>query len=255
MDLRPVSELDPEDIAVLKALELHKGVDAAPEFRSYTPLHVPWFLTADQVRFMTLALHSINTVAENILAGKVERPAKGTAICIVPEPLKGRQIKMGLYDMKLPHYRPPVRLITLDRARIDEVLRVSTKGSAWETGITVLPSPIADREIPYYLRVALVIDASSGYMFEPKMILPEESNPTQCIADVLLSVMISERHLPSAIHVRGQEQMKQLKPLADALGIKVVCPPSIPAFDNAVKEMKDAMSGRKRKGPSRGLLH
>src|SRR5262245_61780771 len=58
--------LDRQDLSVIKALGLKfRGRSAWPLFRSYRPDYHPWFVTADEARFLSVALEQATNVARH----------------------------------------------------------------------------------------------------------------------------------------------------------------------------------------------
>ena len=81
------SELDRNDLKVVKDLgRKFRGGDAWPQFRSMQPGYIPWFLTEDEVRFLTLCLTQARQVALRFGKDANYLTAPGKNVCLVQVP-------------------------------------------------------------------------------------------------------------------------------------------------------------------------
>lgn len=64
-------DLAPEDRAVMGRLGLDWTEELYPLFRSYRPAYFPWYLEADEARFLALALEQVLAVAPLVQRGEV----------------------------------------------------------------------------------------------------------------------------------------------------------------------------------------
>ncbi|MCL6601054.1 MAG: hypothetical protein K6T81_20315, partial [Alicyclobacillus macrosporangiidus] len=60
-------DVDKRDREIIKQLGLHfRGKTAWPLFRSYVPGYLPWYLTGEEARFLTVALEQAADVAKRL---------------------------------------------------------------------------------------------------------------------------------------------------------------------------------------------
>jgi hypothetical protein len=133
------------------------------------------------------------------------------------------------------HYS--VEPLVLNLARLNALRAKKTEpDSPWETDMFYLPSPIFDRERPYYLRLAAVCQQSSGFVFaaEPS---PPELSGHQSLADAICSSIERHGFLPETIFVKGAEEATALTPLANALGFTIRRRKQLKAIQMLKKDM------------------
>lgn len=212
------NELLPEDHAVIRSLELSfRGKHSWPEFRSLIPGHPPWFLTEPEARFFTLNLHAACHHFDRIVRGEVDESYR-EGECLVYTPHQGSPgFVAGWEPWPKPakgSETPPVLNLTVINA-----LRASKRETekAWEADVFWLPSPILDGERPYYLRMAVVCDESSGLVIgaDPH---PPEPTDHQILADIICSTVEKQGAIPGTVFVKGPDEAAALASLAKALG-------------------------------------
>lgn len=220
LELGPRSDLRPEDHAVIRQLGLSfRGKHVWPEFRSLLPGYAPWFLTQAEAQFLTLGLNVACRHVERIDNGDVDESMRDRG-CLVYMPVAGAQTQFtGQWEPWPEPVREPLVLPVLNLPRINALRAKKMKpDSAWEADVLYLPSPILDRERPYYLRLAAVCQQSSGFVFDVKPASPEAQG-SQTLADVICSSMEKHGLMPETIFVRSEDDTEVLAPLAKALNV------------------------------------
>jgi hypothetical protein len=246
-------DMEPEDRRVMKQLNLtFKGRNAWPEFRSHFPGYAPWFLTENEAGFLTLGLNVACRHYERVTAGDLDESFRNDE-CLMYIPVDESQSEYRAEWEPLPVYTkqrtaPPIlNLATIDSLRTKEM----KPDSPWEADVFYLPSPILDRERPYYLRITALCHASSGFALAAEPSLPEITEH-QSLVDVICSTMEKHKLMPETIFVKNAEYAAGLMPLARALRLTIRRRKNL----DAVRELKESMlnflmsegqAGRKKK--------
>ncbi len=157
--------LQKEDLQQIKALGLKfRGANAWPLFRNYTPGLVPWYLTGEEARFLTLALQQAIEVSRRF-KNKPEmliHPSSGQIF--VRAPVKqGESIlwKDEWHDPLLPESEdfPPVDKTLLNRLKKAGL----QKRGIWELDFFYVPAPVWEKgKRPYYPYMSLLVDHNSS---------------------------------------------------------------------------------------------
>jgi hypothetical protein len=222
LELGPRADLQPEDHMVIRQLGLSfKGNHAWPEFRSLLHEYVPWFLTDAEAPFLTLGLSVACHHVKRINNGDVDESMRDGE-CLVYTPVVGAETEYRAqweaWPMPAHHSVAP---LVLNLARLNALRAKKTKpDSPWEADMFYLPSPILDRERPYYLRLAAVCQQTSGFVFAAEPSPPEQSGH-QSLADAICSSVERHGFLPETIFVKGPEEAAALTPLANVLGLTI----------------------------------
>jgi len=251
LEFGPRSALWAEDHAVIRQLGLSfKGKHAWPEFRSFLPGYAPWFFMEVEARFFTLALDAACHHCEKVEGGEMEESLRDNE-CLVYSVAAGLPVEYNARWEPWPILAPgPIAVPILNLARINAILARKPKSdSPWEADVFYLPSTIHDRERPYYMRLVVVCQQSSGFVFVAEASLPESSVP-QLLADGICSSV--ERHglLPETIFVKRGEEAAALAPLAKALGVTIRVRKKLDAVQMLKEDMMDRLvygGGRGRK--------
>jgi hypothetical protein len=225
--------LDKEDRDQIKALGLkYRGRNAWPFIRNYTPGYYPWFLTAPEVRFLTLALGQVCAVATRFADDPAifDSPTKGALLV--------RELAAGAWReiWHRPDLTPPPRSAAppVDEIRIQRLRQTKLRPTnGWESGRFTLPQPIQDKpnQRPYYAVTALLVDATSGMILAPIIGTPE--NWRANYQNHVLDFIERQRLLPREITSTDAELRDLLAPICAALGIKLRAPRHTPMFEDA----------------------
>lgn len=248
LELGPRSDMRPEDLNVIKKLFLtFKGDAAWPEFRSLLPGCAPWFLTEPEARFFAIALDVACLHMVNIVQGEI-KPSGTPGTCFVYSPSDDTLTNVRGQWEPLPKPVPePIQLVFLDPSRIRALRAKKTMpDSPWEVDATWMPGETMDRERPYFSRMAIACQQSTGFVFAFE-IGPPESSPMQLLADVICSSIEKHGFLPDIIFVKSEAEVASLAPLGAQLGFFVKRKANLESI-RMMKEtmMKEMASGRGR---------
>lgn len=238
LELGPRADLEREDHSVIRQLGLtFKGNHAWPEFRSLLPGFAPWFLTEEEARFLTFALSAACHHAEQVSRGNLEESLRDGE-CLIYTVAAGSHTEFasGWEPWPIPEC-PPVALLPLDLPRLTALRAKKLKpDTPWEADLFYLPSPVLDRERPYFLRLAVVCQQSSGFTFAGLPCSPEHSGP-QSLAEAICTSIEEHGFLPEAIYVKDAEMAEALGPVARALGSNIGRRKNL----NTIQDLKEAM--------------
>jgi hypothetical protein len=217
--------LDRQDLAVIKTLGLKfRGRNAWPLFRSYLPDYHPWFVTADEARFLTLALQQAVEVAlrfgedTNVLAP----PREGLYLVRVPEQngATTRWTDQWLAPASLPEAAPAPPPI--DELRIQRIKQaVTARQGIWEADFFLSPTPIQANkgQRPYYPYMFLWVDRRSGMVLAPHLTAPDQRDAE--FPQHFLTLVEQAHALPQEVCVLTQEAIELLEPITSRLGVKL----------------------------------
>lgn len=236
--------LDKTDRDDLRALGLKfRGRQAWPQFRSYLPGYYPWYLTAEEVRLMTLVVRQAMDVARryrddpSLLQGR----DLGEVLVRVLDPRSGewRDEWESLDLFAEPEYEVP----PLNREMAEGLQGYPRSRQVLEAGTLILPVPVSESrsERPWLPGLALVMDHKSGLVLAQEMVPPDEMPAAP--AKVLASAIGLVRELPKEVQVSQPEVAAALGPFALALGIKLKTVGRLTALSTFRREMEDLAGG------------
>lgn len=218
------NDLSEADRDIIKKLELRfRGRNQWPLFRSYLPGYPPWYLTASEAEYLTLALRQAIEVSlrfkkdpdmlippkRNRYLVRVSRKTNGgwqwTDEWLKPAPLKEPEIVI-----------PPINEVRLQRIRKE----VKRRGGTWEVDFFFSPTPVREgKERPYYPYAVLYVDSYSGLIMNANMMKPEEYMTG--FPNSLMDLIEKAKVKPKEILVRKEEAFELLKLIASRLDIKL----------------------------------
>lgn len=227
--------LHAQDRQVIKALGLKfRGRQAWPMFRSYVPGYLPWFVTPEETRFLTVTLKQTLDVTHRL---------EDNPVLLVPSQ-QGQYLvrtltKQGWTDEWLipspPLERPQP---SFDEKRLATMQKqLPRQRFALQADLFAMSSPIKEKEDPRpYLPYALmVVEADSGLILGTELMAPKPSleavwhqAPTK-----LLDAIARMGLLPHQIAVRSARVRDVLAPAATGLGIRLKVSRRLPALDHA----------------------
>lgn len=243
------AELDPAEYKRIKQLGLgYRGKKSWPTFRLHEPGMMPWpELTAEQVVYMTQALEQARIVGEAyrdrpdaLLDGEGEQllvreaaPAGGAyewrSVWLEPAPLEETEAEAA-------SSAPP-----LDELRIVKALK-GAKGISgiWEADSFYVPMPIQEGSRPFFPKMALIVDQSSGQIL--KFGLSKGDEAAAAMNEHLLTLIEELKAVPRELWVGSESAGDALLPLAEALKLELMFSPELPALSEAREAMERRFS-------------
>ena len=241
--------LQKQDLDVIKKLNLtFRGRGQWPLFRSYEPGYFPWYLTAEEVTYLTLMLRQAKEVSirfrEN---GELLTPhARGLYFVRRAERRGGELQWKDTWMEPKPFERKESPAVPIDRLRLERIGATATiKEMSWETDFFYLPVPVREgKERPYYPYALVWVDHNTGFILRCHTTTPEE-----CFKEYIgqfLDLIEDLKLIPSDILVRREPVVELFKPVAAELGIQLKCIESLRTIEDFRKNLREAMPKNKR---------
>ncbi len=154
-------QVEKEDRAIIQQLGLKfRGRHAWPVFRSFVPCYYPWFLEADEARFLTIALEQLLEVAPRVKQDpKLLDPYDDNRYLVRTPTL--REGKWTWKDEYLPIYEPEAQpaFARIDKELLNLLETIQPSDSIVEIDVFMLPNALQSEEssrplFPYILVAA-----------------------------------------------------------------------------------------------------
>ncbi len=233
--------LKKEDLQQIKALGLKfRGANAYPLFRNYTPGFVPWYLTGEEARFLTLALQQAVEVSRRFEKDPdmLIHPSSGKFF--VRTPMKqGENIlwKNEWHDPLLPEsedFLPHVDKTLLNRLK---KARLQQRG-IWEVDFFYVPAPVWEKgKRPYYPYMSLVVEHHSGMLLNFQ--LDKKEDFTLTFVEKFIGFLERLKIAPQGFLVKRNEVYRSLEPLVAKSGIGIKLVESLPMLEEAKRSMSE----------------
>ncbi|MGH7871101.1 MAG: DUF7309 domain-containing protein [Candidatus Binatia bacterium] len=267
------SELDKNDLKVVKDLgRKFRGGDAWPQFRSMQPGYIPWFLTEDEVRFLTLCLTQARQVALRFGKDPNYLTAPGKNVCLVQVPKQktdsrsvaqpsGSSVAPGQQTLfpeaaenlefewdsqwlaPAPLVKTTVRPVPLDELRLQRIKKTSQgHRGIWEIDSFFTPSPVDNGDRPFLPFTLLCAERDSGMILGT--VLAEVKTWEAEFSKAFLESIEEHKILPTRLSLRKEELRQLFAPLAAQLGIEIELTKKLTAVDRAKRGLLKFMEGR-----------
>ena len=237
--------LDKQDRDVIKQLELKfRGAHAWPMFRSYRPGFMPWFVTAEEARFLTHALAQTLEVAPRVQAYPDILSAENDQddeIYLVRVPrTQGDGLAWEDQMLRVPPPEPARVQVVLDVAIVGQLKQLPQRPLALEIELLSMPTGVGEKGVrafrPYLLMLA---DSRSGMIVGAELMRPEPSlAEMRGLMPVKLADWLAQAGVvPGEIRARSELLLELLRPLAHILNIKLIQSDPLPSIDTAMDSM------------------
>lgn len=235
------ANLHERDLRVIRTLGLKfRGKNAWPMFRSYRPGYVPWFLSAAEVRLLTVALQQAVHVAGQTrinpeLLGSVHEADWNVLI---------RKREAGVWkDVRepAPTHEPPVVVPHINELKLTQLKKADYPSvGTWETDCIVLPSSIGEGPRPYYPTMFPVL-TSEGMALGMEMFKPGEVEAG--VPQAFMTLLENVKTFPQSLHVGSDQALALLKPIAKKLQIPIRRVESMPALEHFLDGLEGFLMG------------
>ena len=244
-----LSQLTPPDRELARVFghALKRGLKT-PIFRAMRPGYHPWYVTENEGVVLAECLEALIAFCERIRKGDAPHYWKAPDVYPFLAPIqRGPDGKEKEYDVKvlkiaapLPTTPAPARL---DQNRIEQIQRRNYPArGAFEAEHFYGGGMIGKRdERKAIVRLGLVADADSGFVFPPELGMPERTT-SDMVASAVLNAIETARFLPREVRVSQLHFEACLEPLARKLGFVVRTVKRLPGVEEA-KESLLAMMG------------
>ncbi len=234
-------DLQREDKAVIKAIGLEfKGRKAFPQFRYFQPGFFPWYLTASQAFFLTIALEQALDVLPRVQKNPALFPPEEENCHLVRVAAMGKD-GWDWHDEILP--APAITEKDYSRLSVDEVgiERIRQKKpigkKIWEIGYFYMPAPVREKkgDKPYYPRAMMIVEQKSGMILN--MQLEGLNDHPQAFRQHFMNFLETAAQLPASIWVDHKEAAAIILPIAERLKISLRQVEELLYFDEAYQAL------------------
>jgi hypothetical protein len=243
--------LDKQDREVIKKLGLKfRGAHAWPMFRSYRPGFMPWFVTAEEARFLTHALAQTLEVAPRVKDDPDILQAEGDEggdVYLVRVP--SREGDALVWEDQTVHVPPPEEesvAVVPDAELLGQLRQLPQRAIEIEVDLFSLPTAIGERgERPYRPYALMLADARSGMIVGFEMMHPDPSlaEMRAGIPSKLAGWLAQAGVVPQRITARSEQLLELLEPLAETLNVTLYQADELPSIDAATDSMFSWMTG------------
>jgi hypothetical protein len=195
--------LDPRMVRLIKQAGLKpRGRNAWPEVLVHRPglvPHVPDDAHAGLVaRVLPISLILAETMRD-------ARPGRSDEILVH----RGGDARR---ERRPPVMRTGLPLPAADPMTLARATKQGRTGGAWHLDHWTLPTPIADRDPPWYPRQAIVREIPRGLVLDMDVLAPD-AHPDAAARDLLLR-LVGERGRPDRVVARRESVLRALEPLS-----------------------------------------
>jgi hypothetical protein len=222
-------ELENQDRTVIKNLGLKfRGKKAWPMFRSFRAGFVPWHLEAEEVRFLTHALHQLAEVAPRFKANPDLFDPSDSEPYLVRVPNNKDASSWKDCAMTVLPPEPETIQLLMDPKLLASLKLIKPKNLKLEIDLCLFPAPMRDRgDRPYFPYILLIVDVQSGMvlcheMFQP---LPSLEEMWGKVPLTVAQTLASASFVPKEIAVSSGVVFQLLQPFAKSLNIKLKTAP------------------------------
>jgi hypothetical protein len=244
--------LDKQDRELIKRLGLKfRGAGAWPMFRSYRPGFMPWFVTAEEARFLAHALEQTLEVAPrikedpDILQPESDNGDGEIYLVRVPREGEGGLVWEDVM-MHVPLPEGETVNIRLDSGVLARLKESPRRGIELEVDLFSLPTGIGERdERPYRPYMLMMADAGSGMIVGFEMMKPDPTLAEMYgqVPSKLSEWLAQAGVVPQRITARSELLLGLIEPLAEMLKIELYEADELPAIDGAAESMLGMMGG------------
>ncbi|MBK8901761.1 MAG: hypothetical protein IPM53_11295 [Anaerolineaceae bacterium] len=237
------NELTRQDRNLIKSLGLkYRGRQAWPMFRSYRPGFVPWYLTAEEARFLTLVLAQTRNVVERLdeTPDLLDPPDDITYLVRMANTGKDGAVTWRDQIIQVPPPVLPGQDIFLSREMFEAVRDLKSSKMILEVDFFLTPMRVQEQkdERPYFAYMLLVVDHNSGFIFgsESMGAVPSFADMLAQIPQAFLSVLAKNKMRPRQIQVQTERTYTYLTTVCDQLQIKISPTHFLPLLEEAKSE-------------------
>ena len=242
-DFVPRKELRKEDQRVIDELGF-RPVCAKPQrfpkFSSYSPGYVPWFLNETEARILLEDLQKGVRFArlvsqEPTLFGSRRRDEYR----FYPEPA-AEPLSLDQFEWEVVSPVPPAAdaVIEPEAAELAGILEhPRMEATTWELSVSYGPDSICEAPRPYYPKLALAVDGTSGFVLGYEL-----GRATETMADTavqcLKRAVLTCGGRPRIIKVNSVNLFRALEPVVTRLGAKLLQERSLPMANEARRSVE-----------------
>jgi hypothetical protein len=228
-----------KDLALTRKLLLNFPSGLWPLFRSYRPHKMPAPLSGDERRIMGLCLEQVVALAakrekaEEII--RKEEPDKLLVRGMEDDTWRSRYVSVAFSSHE------PAPEIKLDDITTQRLRSLPTNGETLEIDLVHFPTPIADREPPYWPLVAMSI-GSDGLVQDRGMYMPFEDFYVQAV-EAIYQGFLDAGQRPGTLLLRDSTFADAMRQLCDQINLAYGIEPELPQLAEAIRSMDEDILG------------
>ena len=221
------NQLHDKDRQIIKKLGLKfRGRQEWPMFRSYRPGYFPWFLEAQEVRFLAAVLEQVLDVTPRCKENPALLQPSGHDDYLTRVP--HRENEDTYWEdtiLSVPPPGPqPIRL-TIDFQALEKLRQAPPRWMDVEIDFFMLPTPVQNKrgDRPYFPYKLLVVEAHNGFVLGGDLLEPAPSLEAMwgSIPSHLVQLFARIGVLPGEVTVRSELLFQILQPLAEELRFRL----------------------------------
>ena len=240
-----LSQLTPPDRELARAFghPLKRG-SKPPIFRALRPGYYPWYVTEEEGIVLDECIQAVLDFCEHMKDDPQDYWKKaGIYPSMVPMQTDQDRKRFGVEMAKVPESPAAVPVpVKLDQNRVREVLdrKHPTRG-IFETEHFYGGGMMGkSQERKACVRMCLVADANTGFVFPPELGTPERLT-SEMMATALINAIEVAGYLPSEIRVNCHQCKMFLEPLEREFRLKVTTVKHLPALQEAKEQLLTMM--------------
>jgi hypothetical protein len=241
--------LEKRDRDIIKASGFKFSITQLPQFRSYRPGYLPWFLTREEASHLIYALTQTINVASRFFSEADVIPFNEG-----PED-RDYLIRTPRLKDSIPYWEdsivtldpPPTQLLpfSVDEPTLNKLKKFSGSG-ALEVDLFILPAKVGkSNERPRLLYALLAVDSASDFIVGVELMEAVDGVDLMyaSAAETLASHWMQHQIVPKEIRVGSARLLNVLESLASELGIMLSSVKKLPAVNRAKRSMIAHLGG------------
>jgi len=236
--------LRPEDRAIIKELGLKfRGRNEWPMFRGYRPGYVPWFLEAEEARFLAEVLEQALDVIERLDEDRsLLKPEDDESYMVRVPRREGSSVVWEDRIVRIPPPGPVAIRMMMDVELLKALKSRRQGGHVLEVDFFMFPGPLRDRgDRPYYAYQLLTVESKSGFIVGHELLYVETTLEDMwgTLPFYLVKHFAALGAAPRQVRVRTMLLEQLLQPLAEELGFRLRRSRTLRSLERAKSFMLD----------------
>jgi len=233
------NQLHSNDRQIIKEMGLKfRGRNAWPMFRSYRPGYFPWFLEAQEARFLAVVLEQVLDVTPRFKQERtlLEPPGQDRYL-VRASHLDNDTLSWEDRIMDVPPPAPQPIPLAMDVKALERLKKAPRSRNALEIDFFMFPAPFQEEKStrPIFPYTLMTVDAQSGLILGTELLHVDpslESMWGQIPASVVIQLARAGT-VPGKVTVRSELLFELLEPVAGELGFKLSRSNRLPSLDLA----------------------
>jgi hypothetical protein len=259
----PKKMLTSSDLILRQQLGLGKPksrTNGCAQFRSYRPRCLPWYLEAEEVRLLHIALAASlefamqrNRGREPWLIDDSDELPVLSIYCPTGADAAAWSIRRERLKVPQDPWRAPPAGEILDEVTVRRLPALPTTREVWQAGSCFLRAPIADRKRPVYPVLGLVVNESSDEVLEPLVNDDLQLEPACTVLRAVAAAAIRRDGFPRVIRVASNETRSALERLREFCPqLTVELSKELDFLDFVMVDLQAKMAAQVESEPARG---